>query len=391
MSIENNKMQVDIENLLKQNVNDLSSIKELYKRIEELGEKIRQIKYIDNTLVKKIKKEYENFKKEYENFIKEYDNFKKIILDENVQAKLINDVKTINSQLATITKEVEKLKNINFDENELAKLTNDIKTINSQLDNKSTLSNKRIYVINETTDNEGVIDLANFCGQGTEHKDIMAKLHNYTDSDLMWLDNVGEGNCVLRLNNSRNPNRRQDKDSNYVGSGDYLILGRHKNDGTIYYQVLKIDKNGNFSFNNNTALTGAIKFDNNKLASDGEPGFIFRTPSAVHNEVLKLKTGGTDRELFSFGGHASGTLALINVGSLMTQGLAIAFPTITQTQHLKYGTANNPYTVPNVIVKSFAPTSVTPHFIGQMFVNTVDKSVYMATEVKVGGWTKLSN
>ena len=27
MSIENNKMQVDIENLFKQNVNDLSSIK----------------------------------------------------------------------------------------------------------------------------------------------------------------------------------------------------------------------------------------------------------------------------------------------------------------------------------------------------------------------------
>ena len=364
MSKENNKMEVDIDTLKKQNVNDFLSIKELYKRIEELGEKIRQIKYIDNTLVKKIKKEYENLKKEYENFTKEYENlkkeyenFNKIILDENIQIKL----------------------------------SNDIKTINSQLDNKSTLSNKRIFVMNETTDNEGVIDLANFCGQGTEHKDIMAKLHNYTDSDLMWLDNVGEGNCVLRLNNSRNPNRRQDKDKNYVGSGDYLILGRHKNDGSIYYQVLKIDKNGNFSFNNNTALTGAIKFDNNKLATDGEPAFIFRTPSATHNEVLKLKTGGTDRELFSFGGHVNGTLALINVGSLMTQGLAIAFPAITQTQHLKYGTANNPYTVPNVIVKSFAPTSITPHFIGQMFVNTIDKSVYMATEVKVGGWTKLSN
>ena len=48
MSKENNKMQVDIENLFKQNVNDLLSIKELYKRIEELGEKITQIKYIMN-------------------------------------------------------------------------------------------------------------------------------------------------------------------------------------------------------------------------------------------------------------------------------------------------------------------------------------------------------
>ena len=267
----------------------------------------------------------------------------------------------------------------------------EVEKLSEQLEHKTNLSNKRICVINETTDNEGVIDLANFSGQGTAHKDIMAKLHNYTDSDVMWLDNVGEGNTILRLNNSRNPVRREDKGNDYVGSGDYLILGRHKNDGSIYYQVLKIDKDGNFMFNNSSALTGAIKFDNNKLASDGEPGFIFRTPSATHNEVLKLKTGGSDRELFSFGGHNSGDLALINVGSLMTYGLAITFPAITETQHLKFGTADNPYTVPNVIVKAFAPTNITPHFIGQMFVNTIDKSVYMATEVVAGGWTKLSN
>ena len=99
MPKENNKMQVDIDTLKKQNVNDLLSIKELYKRIEELGEKITQIKYIDNTLVKKLKKEYENFKK--------------IILDENIQLqleniidefniKLTNDIELINSKLETI-------------------------------------------------------------------------------------------------------------------------------------------------------------------------------------------------------------------------------------------------------------------------------------------------
>ena len=88
MPKENNKMQVDIENLFKQNVNDLLSIKELYRRIEEIGEKITQIKYIDNTLVKKLKKEYENLKK--------------IILDENIQVKLTNDIETINSHLETI-------------------------------------------------------------------------------------------------------------------------------------------------------------------------------------------------------------------------------------------------------------------------------------------------
>ena len=63
MSNENNKFQIDIENLFKQNVNDLSAIKELYRKLKEVEEKISQIKYIDNTLVKKLKKEYEKLKK----------------------------------------------------------------------------------------------------------------------------------------------------------------------------------------------------------------------------------------------------------------------------------------------------------------------------------------
>ena len=59
MSNENNKMQVDIDNLFKQNVNDLSAIKELYRKFKEVEEKITQIKYIDSTLAYKLKKEYE--------------------------------------------------------------------------------------------------------------------------------------------------------------------------------------------------------------------------------------------------------------------------------------------------------------------------------------------
>ena len=59
MSFENNKMQVDIENLFKQNANDLSSIKELYKRLDEMEEKITQIKYINKVLDVKLRKEIE--------------------------------------------------------------------------------------------------------------------------------------------------------------------------------------------------------------------------------------------------------------------------------------------------------------------------------------------
>ena len=64
MSIDINKHEIDIDNLFKQNENDLASIKELYGKIEELENKIEQIKYIDTKLVDMIKKDYEKFKSE---------------------------------------------------------------------------------------------------------------------------------------------------------------------------------------------------------------------------------------------------------------------------------------------------------------------------------------
>ena len=64
MPIDINKHEVDIGTLFKQNENDLCSIKELYKKIEELDKKIEQIKYIDTKLIDKLKKDYEKFKNE---------------------------------------------------------------------------------------------------------------------------------------------------------------------------------------------------------------------------------------------------------------------------------------------------------------------------------------
>ena len=116
MTKENNKVDInkhenDIDTLKKQNVNDLLSIKELYSKLEELGEKITQFKYIDNTLVKKIKKEY--------------GNLKKIILDENIQVQLDNKIDDFNIKL---THDIETIN---------SQLTNDIETINSQLGTKA--------------------------------------------------------------------------------------------------------------------------------------------------------------------------------------------------------------------------------------------------------------
>ena len=90
MSYDINSQQVDIDNLFKQNENDLCSIKELYRKIEELEDKITQIKYIDTALVNKLKKDYEKLKR--------------IILDENIQVQLTNDINDIKSRLENLEK-----------------------------------------------------------------------------------------------------------------------------------------------------------------------------------------------------------------------------------------------------------------------------------------------
>ena len=64
MAIDINKHEVDIDTLFKQNENDLVSIKELYRKIEELENKIEQINYINTKLIDKLKKDYEHFKSE---------------------------------------------------------------------------------------------------------------------------------------------------------------------------------------------------------------------------------------------------------------------------------------------------------------------------------------
>ena len=94
MAIDINKHEVDIDTLFKQNENDLVSIKELYRRLKEIEKKITQIKYIDSNLADKLKKDYEKLKR--------------IILDENIQAKLTNDINDIKSRLEILENQVGK-------------------------------------------------------------------------------------------------------------------------------------------------------------------------------------------------------------------------------------------------------------------------------------------
>ena len=94
MSYDINSQQVDIENLFKQNELDLSSIKELYRKLKDLEKKISQIKYIDSNLTDKLKKDYEKLKK--------------VILDENIQVQLTNDINDIKSRLENLENQVGK-------------------------------------------------------------------------------------------------------------------------------------------------------------------------------------------------------------------------------------------------------------------------------------------
>ena len=147
MSKENNKVdinkhEIDINTLFKQNVNDLCSIKELYRKLKEVDEKISQIKYIDTTLANRLKKDYEKLKR--------------IIMDENAQAKLAVEIETVNENLTNeietinenLTNEIETInENLNEIETINSQLTNDIETINSQLEQNITDINKKINSI----------------------------------------------------------------------------------------------------------------------------------------------------------------------------------------------------------------------------------------------------
>ena len=117
MPIDINKHEVDIDTLIKQNENDLCSIKELYKKLKEIEEKIKQFNYIDSKLIDKIKKDYEKLKK--------------VILDENIQVQLNNRIDEVNSELDTID-----IKKANKDV---------VEAINSQLDKIETKLKKPFY------------------------------------------------------------------------------------------------------------------------------------------------------------------------------------------------------------------------------------------------------
>ncbi|MBH0323379.1 hypothetical protein I7F99_26140 [Bacillus cereus] len=245
---------------------------------------------------------------------------------------------------------------------------------------KSNLFNDKIAVMNKTTDTVGVVDFANFAGQGTALKDIMAKLHNYTDSDMVWIDNVGEGNVILRLNNANNSTRRKDKPADYVGKGKFLQCGtKNVTTGTFVIE-LEVDVEGNVKWGG--PRDKPATFSNDK-GTGSTPAFVFRTPSKLHDKVLQIRTMSSDQEVFSFGCHQNGTIAEIDVGSTMTGGLSFNLPPGATIQV-------NGRSIPTVRKGAFPPTSIAPESDTQIFVDTLNNKVYMAKGINVGDWILLN-
>ena len=177
--VDINKHEMDIDTLKKQNVNDLLSIKEIYSKLEELGEKITKIKYIDNTLVKKIKKEYENLNK--------------IILDENIQVQLDNKIDEFNLKL---THDIETINSNN------SQLTNNIETINSQLVTIETNIREYISIENfprnslEKNDTQRFVRAIDYCVNNNHNLKLANNEYIVDTNVLEWIgtfDIVGEG------------------------------------------------------------------------------------------------------------------------------------------------------------------------------------------------------
>ena len=274
MNNENNKFQIDIENLFKQNVNDLSAIKELYRKLKEVEEKFLQIKYIDSTLANKLKKEYEKLEK--------------IILDENIQVQLYNKIDELN-----------------------IKLNNDIETINTQMDNIVTIitplqSQSEIQNILNTKKNikfkSGIYELDLISGVGlTLSNNTKCELENNVIFKLKP-QSVGNYN-IFDLTNKENITINGtltivgDKERHNGTTGEWghgLVLSGSKNITIDYINVSYCWGDGIYLGSHNKLPSENITI--NKIISDnnGRLGVAFVSCKNVFiDTIIATNTNGT--------------------------------------------------------------------------------------------------
>ena len=171
--------------------------------------------------------------------------------DINKKLKQIDELVGSNNNLSN---------QINNFNSQLDQNTNQINNFNSQLD--TTKSNHAIYNDRELKEgNNYALDVANLVGQGLyktgspeNNKFRCAVFHNYVDTEVLTIDNVGEMPSIF-VRNARNPKRRIDKESNFIPMSNYLDFrqGFMNEDGTAhsFVQMFRMNYLGDMIFPNN--------------------------------------------------------------------------------------------------------------------------------------------
>ena len=211
-------------------------------------------------------------------------------------------------------------------------IDNKIPSFQTALDNKTNLSNKHIKILNSKDDTKGVLDIANFAGQGILSNIIAFILHHYTDSDMIQLDNVGSGTALV-IKNAQNASRRPDKDVSYVGTGAFLKLMKHDNNLGFANELLQITKDCELLFSN---ANGTVVLSSNK-SDDGT--YVFNFKVYKDNEYLAKLTNGSKGDVLTIKNTATKTRIDIETNATQTNGMR--FKTNTGSLDLVSGATGN--------------------------------------------------
>lgn len=175
----------------------------------------------------------------------------------------------------------------------------------------------RFKYVNGTASTTGVFDAANFGGQSSgTSAPIGFVFHHYTDGTEIQIDNVGEANKILVLKNAHNPTRRQDKASDFVGTGSYISFDRH-NYALGYNQTLGfVDKDFKIVW---TGVAGIGTLWQNK-ADDGVAAFRFQTTNA-HVNILDILNGVLGQRSFTIRQDVSFTRTILRSETNQANGV----------------------------------------------------------------------
>lgn len=174
----------------------------------------------------------------------------------------------------------------------------------------------RFSTLNGRDDTVGVFDVANFAGQTAYSSEpIGFVFHHYTDGTLMQVDNVGQANNILILKNAQNTNRRPDKASDFVGTGNFLALDTHNDSLGYTERYFYIDKDAKFVW---TGVKGIATLWQNK-AEDGVPAF--RSQTTNNHSVLSDFVNALSTVVYRFKNDVTFTRFTIESDVSQTSGM----------------------------------------------------------------------